>query len=52
MKLIKNARIITMEDKEYKNGYLIIDEGKIHDIGDMPDLNEEESKFSFIWSYI
>ena len=49
MKLIKNARIITMEDKEYKNGYLIIDEGKIHDIGDMPDLNEEESKFSFIY---
>lgn len=45
MKLIRNARIITMEKKDYENGYLIIDGTKIAAIGDMKSLDRDEASF-------
>ena len=38
--LIINAKIITMEDKDYENGYILITDGKISDIGDMQNVPE------------
>lgn len=49
MKLIKNANIITMEDKDYQNGYIIISEGKISEVGEMTDFSADESKFSSVF---
>lgn len=37
--LIINANIITMENRNYKNGYILIKEGKIAQIGDMDELS-------------
>ena len=46
MTIIKNAHILTMSDTgEIKNGYIIITNGKIDDVGEMtsiPDLSEAE----------
>ena len=44
MLMLKNARIITCEEKDYDCGYIIIDGKKIKEIGDMknaPDFNGE-----------
>lgn len=44
MRLIINANIITMEDKDYPNGYLLIEGDKIKEVGDMdncPKVNCE-----------
>ncbi len=49
MKLIKNANIITMEKDDFENGYVIINEGKILEVGSMSDLKKEESQFSFVY---
>ncbi len=37
--LIINAKIVTMEDKTYDNGYILIKDNKIENIGDMQDIN-------------
>ncbi len=34
MLLVKNGRIITMTGTDYENGYILIDEGKIVEVGD------------------
>jgi len=49
LKLIKNARIITMENEDFENGYVIINGKKIRDIGRMEDLKEKESDFSYVY---
>ena len=49
MKLIKNANIITMEKDDFENGYVIINEGKILEVGSMSDHKKEESQFSFVY---
>ncbi len=49
MKLIQNARIMTMEETEYENGYIIIDGSKIHSLGDMTALKESVSAFSEVY---
>lgn len=49
LKLIKNAHVITMENEVFENGYVIISEGKISDIGNMKDLKKEEQSFSYIY---
>ncbi|HOQ37408.1 MAG TPA: amidohydrolase [Acetivibrio sp.] len=36
MLLVKNGRIITMTGTDYENGYILIDEGKIVEVGDYP----------------
>ena len=41
MKLIANAHILTMQDEEFENGYIIIDDGKIHSVGDVSALPME-----------
>ena len=33
--LIINANIITMEDENYENGYILVSDGKIAEVGDM-----------------
>ena len=38
--LIINAELITMEEKDFQNGFLFIKDGKIEKIGDMKDLGE------------
>lgn len=43
MKLIKNAKIYTMENDVYENGYVIFSDGKIKSVGSMENLNGEES---------
>ena len=43
MLLIKNAHILTMEDKEYENGYIIVENTKIKKIGNMEELTNENS---------
>ncbi len=40
MLLIKNASILTMAKESYMNGYIIVNEGKIIEIGDMKQLAE------------
>jgi imidazolonepropionase-like amidohydrolase len=40
MLLIKNARLLTMAGREYENGYIAMDAGKITSMGD--DLKEAE----------
>lgn len=42
MLLIKNAEIITMEEADYKNGFLLIENGKIAQMGDMADCPAKE----------
>lgn len=49
MLLIKNAHILTMEDDEYENGFLIIDGEKIHSMGEMNTLNQAESNFEKVF---
>ncbi len=49
MLLIKNAHILTMEDAEYENGYIIINSEKIHSLGAMEDLCEAENSFDEIY---
>ena len=34
-----NANLITMEEKNYENGYIVINSGKIKDIGDMAQID-------------
>ncbi len=46
--IIYNARIITMEDKDYDNGYIVINGEKITEIGDMADLDGIPSGYSDI----
>ncbi|MBO4896988.1 MAG: amidohydrolase [Clostridia bacterium] len=43
MKLYKNCRIITCADKDFENGYILTDNGKISGIGDMKDMPECEN---------
>lgn len=38
--LIINAELITMEEKDFQNGFLFIKDGKIEKIGDMADLGD------------
>ena len=35
-----NANLITMEEKNYENGYIVINSGKIKDIGDMAQIGD------------
>ena len=49
MLLIKNAHILTMEDNDYENGYIIADGGKIKTLGNMKDLVEKESDFEEVY---
>ncbi|MEG1448561.1 MAG: amidohydrolase [Oscillospiraceae bacterium] len=42
--LIINARIITMEKKDFGNGYILTKENKIFDIGDMKNINLDAYK--------
>lgn len=49
LKLIKNAHVYTAESKDYENGYVIISEGKIFAVGNMKDLNEKQTEFSYIY---
>jgi imidazolonepropionase-like amidohydrolase len=47
MLLIKNARILTMAGVNYENGYILIEKGKIIDVGegsDFKNINQLESK--------
>lgn len=39
--LIINGKILTMADKNYDNGFLLIEEGKIAALGDMKELSQE-----------
>lgn len=41
--LIINANIKTMEDKDYQNGYILVLDGKIAEIGDMENVPDEET---------
>ncbi len=43
MLLIVNAKIITMEGRNYENGYLLCDGSVIQEIGDMADLPKVEA---------
>lgn len=36
--LIINANIITMEDENYENGYILVSDGKIAEVGDMQNV--------------
>jgi len=38
--LIKNAKILTMAGKNYDNGYILVDKGKIIEIGENEDFDE------------
>ena len=38
MLYIKNARILTMADKNYENGFISVKDGKISGIGDMTGM--------------
>lgn len=49
MKLITNAHILTMQDDEFENGYIIIDDGKIHSVGDVSALPMEQSAFESVY---
>lgn len=49
MLLIKNAHILTMEDTEFENGYIIVKDEKIHALGAMEDLKESETAFDEIY---
>lgn len=40
MLLIKNGRIITMESTDFDCGYILVEDGKIKDIGSMDKFNE------------
>ncbi|KNY27143.1 amidohydrolase [Pseudobacteroides cellulosolvens] len=40
MLLIKNSRIITMENNDFDCGYILVEKGKIIDIGSMDNFNE------------
>ncbi len=40
MLLIKNSRIITMENTDFDCGYILVEKGKIIDIGSMDNFNE------------
>ncbi|HPD01723.1 MAG TPA: amidohydrolase [Acetivibrio sp.] len=42
MLLIKNGRIITMTGTDYENGYILIDEGKIVEVGEYPSGLKKE----------
>lgn len=42
-RLIVNAHIITMEEKEYENGYLLTENDKIAAIGEMKDLPQVDA---------
>ncbi|MDP4181051.1 MAG: amidohydrolase [Bacillota bacterium] len=44
MLLIKNGRITTMAKSDYPYGYILIDEGKIIDIGSIDNLDEDKLK--------
>ncbi|NLY42573.1 MAG: amidohydrolase [Clostridiaceae bacterium] len=46
MILIKNGKILTMEDTDYDKGYIVIKDGKIVDIGDMEYFDEERYEIS------
>lgn len=43
MKLIKNAHVITMEETDYENGYILIENEKIAALGDMSSLSINEA---------
>ncbi|MBR6728790.1 MAG: amidohydrolase, partial [Clostridia bacterium] len=49
MLLIQNAHILTMEDAEYENGYIMIEDDKIHSVGDMKDLSAETYTFKEVY---
>lgn len=40
--LIKNGKVLTMEEADYENGYVLIDGKKIAEVGSMNDLNENQ----------
>ncbi len=43
-KLVINARIMTMEDVDYENGYLLIENDKIAALGDMRELPQIDAE--------
>jgi len=49
MKLITNAHILTMQDAEYENGYIIIEDGKIFSVGDTKDLAMDRNCFESVY---
>jgi len=40
MLLIKNANILTMSDKNYNEGYILIEKGKIKAVGEMSEISK------------
>ena len=48
MKLLKNAKIFTMENEVIENGYVIIKEDKIFSVGSMDELKTEDT-FSYVY---
>jgi len=41
MVLIKNGKVYTMDEKVYNNGYVLVEEGKIKEVGEEWDENRE-----------
>lgn len=50
--IIKNAHIVTMEDREFENGYISFENGKITALGDMSELTESESAYDAKGAYV
>lgn len=50
MKLIKNAHILTMEEANYPNGYIIIEGSVIYAIGQMEQLHTPETSFDEVYN--
>ncbi|MBE7036686.1 MAG: amidohydrolase [Ruminococcaceae bacterium] len=50
MLLIKNANIITMDDQNYSNGYIIVENSTIKALGNMTELSCSETEFSELFN--
>ncbi len=49
MELIMNGNIMTMENEQYENGYLVMEHGKIQSLGNMDDLQMERAQFEHVF---
>ena len=49
MKLITNGHILTMQGEKYENGYIMIDQGKIYDVGDTKHLSMDAHDFESVY---
>ena len=39
--IIRNAKLLTMEETDYENGYIRVKDGVIESLGDMKDCPED-----------